>query len=55
MIMGDPPRRLARRWAWVTFGTRMPPDYLALYDMNNANPARLNGFIEKVRRRLASF
>ena len=21
MIMGDPPRRLARRWAWVTFGT----------------------------------
>ena len=43
MIMGDPPRRLARRWAWVTFGTPMPPDYLALYDMNSATPERLAG------------
>ena len=49
MIMGDPPRRLARRWAWVTFGTAMPPKYLALYDMNNCTPERLQGFIDKVR------
>ena len=54
-IMGDPPRRLARRWAWVTFGTRLPPKYLALYDMNNQTEAGLKGFIEKVRRELGKF
>src|SRR6218665_656953 len=55
MIMGDPPRRLARRWAWVTFGTRLPPKYLALYDMNNCTPERLQGFIDKVRGEMPSW
>jgi len=48
-LMGDPPRRVAKRWAWVTFRTRRPPAYLALYDMNNNKPERLEGFIDKVR------
>jgi putative NADPH-quinone reductase len=54
-IMGDPPRRLAMRWAWVTFGTKMPPKYLALYDMNNQTPEGLKGFIDKVKREMAAF
>lgn len=55
MVMGDPPRRLARRWAWVTFRTRKPPKYLALYDMNNCTPDQLNGFIGKVRSEIGKF
>lgn len=55
MIMGDPPRRLAMRWAWATFGTLMPPKYLALYDMNNQTEAGLKGFIDKVKREMAKF
>ena len=55
MLMGDPPRRLAMRWAWVTFGTLMPPKYLALYDMNNQTEAGLKGFIDKVKREMAKF
>ncbi|MEP7241347.1 MAG: NAD(P)H-dependent oxidoreductase [Devosia sp.] len=50
MIMGDPPRRMARRWGWVTFGGWLPPKYLALYDMNNVTPQQLSGFIDRVKR-----
>ncbi|RYE11444.1 MAG: flavodoxin family protein [Hyphomicrobiales bacterium] len=50
IVMGDPPRRMARRWGWVTFGGWMPPTYLALYDMNNVTPAGLTAFIGKVKR-----
>jgi NAD(P)H dehydrogenase (quinone) len=55
ILMGDPPRRLARRWAWVMFGTLLPPKYLALYDMNNVTPVQLESFVQKVRRTLAAF
>jgi len=49
ILMGDPPRRLARRWAWATYRTKLPPKYLALYDMNNNREPELRAFIEKVR------
>jgi putative NADPH-quinone reductase len=55
MVMGDPPRKLAKRWGWATFRTSKPPLYLALYDMNNCTPEQLNGFIGKVRREIGSF
>ena len=52
-VMGDPPRRIAMRWGWVTFRTR--PKYLALYDMNNVTPGRLEGFLGTVRSELGRF
>ena len=52
-LMGDPPRRIAMRWGWVTFKTR--PKYLALYDMNNVTPGQLNGFLGKVRTTFGQF
>lgn len=55
MLMGDPPRNLARRWAWATFRGKRPPDYLALYDMNNNEAPELSGFIERLRRHFARF
>jgi putative NADPH-quinone reductase len=54
-LMGDPPRRMARRWGWVTFGGLLPPTYLALYDMNNVTPAQLEAFRQKVRRAMERF
>lgn len=55
VLMGDPPRRLARRWGWVVFRTPTPPLYLALYDMNNVTPAQLTGFQDKVRHHMTKF
>lgn len=52
-VMGDPPRRVAMRWGWVTFRTR--PRYLALYDMNNSTPERLDRFQRQVRQEMIAF
>ena len=54
-LMGDPPRRMAKRWGWVTFGGWLPPTYLALYDMNNVGPDGLRAYIDKVKRVIARF
>jgi putative NADPH-quinone reductase len=52
-LMGDPPRRLARRWGWATFRTL--PRYLALYSMDKNREPELRAFIEKVRREFAGW
>jgi len=54
-IMGDPPRTMARRWGWITFGGWLPPQYLALYDMNNVTKPELEAFVAKVRRAMEKF
>jgi putative NADPH-quinone reductase len=54
-LMGDPPRRMARRWGWVTFGGWRPPQYFALYDMNNVTPAGLEAFMARVRREIGKW
>jgi len=55
MVMGDPPRKLAKRWAWATFRTKSAPLYLALYDMNNVTEPGLKAFVETVRSEMARF
>ena len=52
-VMGDPPRRIAMRWGWVTFRTR--PKYLALYDMNNVTKDGLKGFLGTVQSEMQQF
>lgn len=52
-LMGDPPRRFARRWGWATFRTKRPPEYYALYDMNNVTPEGLKAFLAKVGQAMA--
>jgi putative NADPH-quinone reductase len=52
-LMGDPPRRLARRWGWATFRTR--PRYLALYSMDKNREPELRGFLDKVRREFSEW
>jgi putative NADPH-quinone reductase len=53
LLMGDPPRRLARRWGWATFRTL--PRYLALYSMDKNREPELQGFLEKVRREFSAW
>lgn len=54
-VMGDPPRRLARRWGWAVFRSPRPPTYLALYDMNNQTDAGRKAFLGRVRGTMAGF
>ena len=51
-LIGDPPRKLGKRFLWSVFRTRRPPEFLALYDMNNATDKKRAAFMERVRQAL---
>ena len=48
MLMGDPPRRLARRHMRVTIRPNSPVIYLAHYDMNRSTDHSRAAFLDKV-------
>lgn len=48
-LVGDPPRKIAKRFLRAVFRTPGPVTFLALYDMNNATPARCEAFMGRVR------
>ena len=51
-LMGDPPRRIAKRVLRSVFRTLSPVSFLALYDLNNATPAICQAFVDRVRRKM---
>jgi putative NADPH-quinone reductase len=55
LLVGDPPRRVARRVLWAIFRPRKPVRYLALYNMNGNGPAELEAFKTKVAKAMAAF
>lgn len=50
MLMGDPPRKLVRRWLGGLIRPRAPVRYIALYDMNRATAADRDAFLARVVR-----
>lgn len=54
-VMGDPPRKLVKRFLRVTIKPLAPVSYLAMYDMNNATDGRCEAFLTRVEERMASF
>ena len=55
LLMGDPPRKVARRVFWTVFRPPRPVEYLALYDMNNNGPRELDAFKTRVAKAMARF
>ncbi len=55
ILMGDPPRRLARRLLRSTIRPFAPVSYLAHYSMNLSTPASRERFMAKVSTRMDAF
>ena len=53
--LGDPPRKVATRVLRAIIKPGAKIDYLALYDMNNADAAQRAAFLERVARRMRAF
>jgi putative NADPH-quinone reductase len=55
IMIGDPPRRIIKRYLpWFT-GGRARVRYHALYHMNTASAERRGGFLARVRREMEGF
>ena len=54
-LVGDPPRKIAKRFYRAVFRTVRPVQYLAKYDMNNATREGCAAFIGEVRAAMRSF
>ena len=52
VLAGDPPRKVAGRQLRWLVRRRAAYDYLALYDMNRADAARREAFLDRVARRV---
>jgi putative NADPH-quinone reductase len=52
--MADPPRKLVTRYLRWFAAPRAGVDYLAIYHMNTASPARRRAFLERVRRSMSA-
>lgn len=55
LLVGDPPRRIARRVMWAQFRPPRPVCYLALYDMNRNTPRKLDRFKARVAAAMKAF
>jgi NAD(P)H dehydrogenase (quinone) len=55
VLVGDPPRMAVTRYLRVLTAWRASAEYHALYNMNQATPARCNAFLAHVRARMAAF
>ena len=55
ILMGDPPRKLAKRLLRSTIKPFAPVDYLAHYSMNLSTQASRDRFLDKVRRAMDAF
>lgn len=54
-LVGDPPRRIAKRFLRATFSLATPVAYLAHYDMNRSTDASRTAFLKKVAHRMTHF
>jgi putative NADPH-quinone reductase len=54
LMMSDPPRRQVTRSIW-NVSRASTTKYLALYDMNNATPARCSAFLARVKSEMERF
>jgi putative NADPH-quinone reductase len=55
VLVGDPPRMAVTRYLRVLTAWRARAEYHALYNMNQATPARCDAFLALVRARMAAF